>query len=295
MRFDLTDLRLFMLVVEAGSITQGARLAHLALPSASERLRGMEEKAGVALLDRGRRGVSPTRAGDVVYRHARGMLRQARQLHAELAAFTRDLNGTVRLLANTAACTGFLPDALAPFLVRHPRLDVDLRETSSREIVQAITGEKAELGIISGAVTHAGLQTHPFARDQLVLVVPHGHPLAALERIPFQEALRHELVGLTEGSALQRYLQEQAGQPLRLRIRVPHFEDICRMVARGAGLGIVSETAARRAAERFELGAIRIAEEWAHRELLLCARDFAALPAASRALADHLTGAPPPP
>ncbi|MEH2511467.1 DNA-binding transcriptional LysR family regulator [Nitrobacteraceae bacterium AZCC 1564] len=63
MRFDLTDLRLFLHIVEAESITQGAERAGLALPSASARIRGMEETNRIPLLDRNSRGVRPTPAG----------------------------------------------------------------------------------------------------------------------------------------------------------------------------------------------------------------------------------------
>ena len=63
MRFDLTDLRLFLHVAEAGSITGGAERAGLSLAAASERIQGMEAALGVVLLDRLRRGVRPTPAG----------------------------------------------------------------------------------------------------------------------------------------------------------------------------------------------------------------------------------------
>ena len=62
-RFDLVDLRLFVAVADRGSITAGAEQAHLALASASARIRGMEKALGAPLLARGRRGVSPTPAG----------------------------------------------------------------------------------------------------------------------------------------------------------------------------------------------------------------------------------------
>ncbi|MFJ5383870.1 LysR family transcriptional regulator, partial [Cupriavidus sp. CER94] len=69
MRFDLTDLRLFLSVVECGSLTQGARSMHLALASVSERIAGMEATLGAPLLERNRRGVSPTAAGEALVRH----------------------------------------------------------------------------------------------------------------------------------------------------------------------------------------------------------------------------------
>jgi molybdate transport repressor ModE-like protein len=62
MRFDLTDMRLFLTVVECGSLTQGARMMHLALASVSERIAGMEAALGAPLLERNRRGVRATAA-----------------------------------------------------------------------------------------------------------------------------------------------------------------------------------------------------------------------------------------
>jgi DNA-binding transcriptional LysR family regulator len=103
MRFDLVDLRLFLQVAEARSITHGARRANLALASASERIRGMEQKLGVALLTRDRRGVSLTPAGQSVVDHARLILRQVESLKGELGVHARGLTGTVRVLSNTAA------------------------------------------------------------------------------------------------------------------------------------------------------------------------------------------------
>lgn len=80
MRFDLTDLRLFLHIVEAESITHGAERAGLALPSASARIRGMEEVSGVLLLDRNPRGVQVTPAGEALAHHARIVLGQLEQI-----------------------------------------------------------------------------------------------------------------------------------------------------------------------------------------------------------------------
>jgi molybdate transport repressor ModE-like protein len=91
MRFDLIDLRLFLLVIEAGSITHGATQANLSLPSASARLRGMEEMIGHPLLERGRRGVEPTPAGDALAHHARIVLRQIEQMRGELGEYSKGL------------------------------------------------------------------------------------------------------------------------------------------------------------------------------------------------------------
>src|SRR5881392_4184483 len=96
-------MRLFLHIVEAGSITAGAERAHLALASASERVRKMEETLGMPLLLRGRRGVQPTPVGQTLVHHSRLVLQQMDRMRGELGEYTHGLKGHIRLLCNTAA------------------------------------------------------------------------------------------------------------------------------------------------------------------------------------------------
>ncbi|WP_163021714.1 LysR family transcriptional regulator, partial [Pseudomonas viridiflava] len=80
MHFDLTDLRLFQHVIETGSITAAATRSHLSLPSASARVRAMEASLQAPLLERGRRGVTPTPAGKALAQHARVILQQVERM-----------------------------------------------------------------------------------------------------------------------------------------------------------------------------------------------------------------------
>ena len=93
MRFDLTDLRLFLHVVEAGSITHGAGRMHLAIAAASTRIRDMEAALGTPLLNRERQGVQPTEAGRTLLHHARVMLQQAERMREDLAEYADGLRG----------------------------------------------------------------------------------------------------------------------------------------------------------------------------------------------------------
>jgi DNA-binding transcriptional LysR family regulator len=275
MHFDLTGLRLFLAVIQAGSITHGAAEAHLSLPAASERLRGMELAGGVKLLERGRRGVAPTEAGDALAHHARLILRQMEYMQGELGEYAKGIRATIRLLANTAAITEFLPDRLGPWLAAHRRIDVDLKERQSSEIVKAISAGLADIGIISDAVDSSGLEHRPFAVDRLVVVVPRSHPLATARKIAFADILQHEFVGLAEGSALQDYIEAQAartGTKLKFRMRVRTFEGICRLAGHNVGLGIVPETTARRCQRPMSLASLRLTEAWATRHLKICFR-----------------------
>lgn len=174
MRFDLADFRLFLCVVEAGSITGGAARANLALASASERLRNMESDAGVQLLVRGARGVTTTEAGEALAHHARLMLRQQATLMSELQGFADGEKGTLQLYANTAALTDFLPGRLARWLAGRPHLNVELKERTSADIVRTIAAGLAEAGIVSDAAEMPGLSFQPIAEDHLVLLLPRN-------------------------------------------------------------------------------------------------------------------------
>src|SRR5215210_7405734 len=108
MHFDLVDLKLFIAVAEARSITGGALRVHLALASASARIKGLELALGAALLKRGRRGIELTAAGESLLDHARIIQHDVETMQGDLAAFSRGIKATVRLLANTSGLSEYL-------------------------------------------------------------------------------------------------------------------------------------------------------------------------------------------
>jgi molybdate transport repressor ModE-like protein len=293
-RFDLSDLRLFRHVVEAGSITGGAERAHLALAAASTRVRNMEEVLGAALLVRSRQGVTPTQAGRTLLQHARLILQQAERLREDLSAYAGGIGGQIRVLSNTNALTEFLPEALSSFLAAHPNVSVDLEERLSDEIVGMVAEGVADLGIVAGTVDASALETYPFRKDRFVLVVARDHPLAGRSEVAFAEVLGHDFVGLDRASALQRFLAAKAvpiGQPLRLRVQLRSFDAVCRMVECGVGIGIVPETTARRVARTMAITAVALSDAWALRDLTICIRSLEELPPYARALVEHLRAA----
>ena len=291
MHFDLTDLRLYLHILDTGNITAGAARSHLSLAAASARIRAMEASLGVEFLQRGRRGVSPTAAGKALARHARLLLQQAERMQQDLAEYANGTKGQVRLLCNTTAMTEYLPEMLADFLREHPNLDIDVQELPSSRITHALRQGTAELGIVSDAVDTGGLQTCPFRDDPLVLILPAGHTLADGRALSFADTLHDDYVGLNANSALAIYLEEQAlhvGRRMQIRVRADGFDGVIRMVARGAGLAIVPLAAIERRGHEPGITFVALSETWAQRRLLLCAKDFQHLPAYARALLDAL-------
>jgi len=298
LRYDLIDLRLFVHVGEAASITHGARRSNMSLAAASERIRTMEVALGTELLVRGRRGVQLTSAGATLLQHARAVAQQLQQMRGDLDVFAKGLRGHVRLLVNTVAMLEYLPKMLSAFLAQHPNIDVELEERKSPDIMRAVAVGRADIGIVAGAIDPAmQLETFPFAHNLLVLVTPRRHPLAGKRKVAFADTLSHDYVGLGAASALQEFVGQQAeraGQRLRVRVRLSSFDVICQMVEGGTGIAIVPEATARRWRRSMALSIAHLTDSWTKRHLSLCVQNLqSASPHASRLLA-HLRQHGPP-
>lgn len=292
MHFDLTDLRLFVHIAEAPSLTQGARRAHISAAAASTRIKLLEGQLDSRLLYRNNRGVELTPAGRHLLQHARLILRQVEHLKNDFSKQGGDQVGHIRIFANTTAVTEFLPALLARFLAERPAVTVDLQERLNRDIVRAILNGSADLGIVAGPVAASGLQITRFSTDRLILAVPPGHALSRQRQVTLADTLAYPHVGLHEGSSLQSFLREQVerlGGRLSPRIQVASFEAICRMVEAGVGLGVIPETAALHHSRTMSLQILQLDEPWVIRERsILLLREREALPGCARALIDRL-------
>src|SRR5581483_3127131 len=290
MRFDLVDLQLFIAVADARSITHGADRAHLALASASARIRGMEDAFGVALFKRGRRGVELTAAGESLLDHARLVIHNVEAMRGDLARFASGVRASVHLLANTSGLSEHLPRALAAFLREQPDINVDVEERESTDIAAAIATGAADLGFAAEHALPATVERFTFSEDRLTLVTARKGPFAGRRLLDFAEVAACSFVGLTNATALQLHISKHAarlGMRLHFRARLRDFDAICQMVAAGVGVAVVPEAAARRCARTMPIATIRIRDAWANRKLVICARSFKDLPRPARQLVDH--------
>lgn len=291
LQFDLTDLRLFLLVAEEGNLTRAAARQHLSLAAASARIKALEEQAGLPLLLREARGVRLTPPGEAFLHHAREVLRETEMLRRDLHEYGGGLRGHVRVFANTTAVTDFLPEILPGFLAANPRVNVDLQEKPNAEIARGVLDGRADIGIVAGSIDTLGLQAIHFSTDRLVLVTARDHRFARRKRIAFADTLGEDMVGMHHGSTLQGFLEQQAdklGKPMRLRIQLQSFDAMCRMVGGGVGIAIVPESAARRNVRPMKLAQIELADAWRVRERYVLVRDREALPAYARDLVDRI-------
>jgi DNA-binding transcriptional LysR family regulator len=292
--FNLIDLRLFLHIVEGGSITVGAQASHLSLAAGSARVLGMEQALATPLLTRGRRGVLPTAAGLALLQHARTVLEQAERLRLDLEEHARSSKHHIALTGTSAAIREYLPDALGDFLARHPQVNVSVAEAASEESVQAVLAGSADVAFVTERPAIEGLEFFALVTNRFALVVPRGHPLVlAAGGGVISEALADgcDVVGLPEGSALQDTWEARAagrGATLNYRVRVPGFDAQLRLIERGVGVAILPEATAQRGARAMAIAVLPLSDPYLGRRLLICVQRFSALPPYTQRLIEQL-------
>lgn len=290
MKYNLTDLRLFIAIAECQSLTHGAERAFLAPSSASHRIKMLEASLGTVLLHRRSRGVELTRAGEIFLRHARQVFARLEQMHSDLAPFAEGVQGHVRLWANTHAIHSYLPNDLASFLAEHPQVSVNLEEHTSADILAGVARGDAEIGIVAGYDDYQEVDLVPYRADRLVLITDPGHRLATAGSLAFAQVIGEPFVMLHAGSAIHTFTMNTAsnmGSHLNVRVQVNSFEAVCRMVAAGVGVGLVPREAVKLSG-RQPVSIIEVEDGWAQRDLKICTSSKAPVSSFARALIDHL-------
>ncbi|WDZ94503.1 LysR family transcriptional regulator [Herbaspirillum sp. WKF16] len=291
MLFDLTDLRLFILIAELNSLTRSAERMNLSLAATSNRIKELETRFGTRLLYRESKGVQLTPAGQTLLHHAQQFMQQVEHLKSDMQQYNNGIKGYIRIFANTTAVTEFMPEILGKFLALHPQVNVALEERLNHDIMRGIQEGTADIGIVAGPVQGDGLEILNFSTDRLVLATALEHPLAGAGAVPFGDTLEYEHVGLHEGSTLHHFLNKivsENGQRLKLRIQVRSFEAMCRMIETNVGIGIVPLSAAQRHQQTMQLAIVELAEPWSVRERSMVFQDIDTLSPHARNLVDFI-------
>lgn len=290
-RIDLVSLQLFVAVCEEGTLTRAAKREAIAPSALSKRLGDLEETLGTALFVRRPKGMTLAPAGETLLHHARAMLASVEKIGQELDEHARGIRGRVRMLANISAIVQFLPDDLPGFLAGHEGVRIDLEERLSGAVVKGVEEGFSEIGICVASTDSRDLAAYPYRADRLVLAVPRDHSLARRGPIGFVESLDYDHVGFHADSAIyarSRVAAAQAGREVRLRIHVPGFDAVCRMVEGGLGIALIPDRAFEVVSAGMGLVAVPLLDDWARRELKIVVRDPRGLSPATSLLVDHL-------
>ena len=242
---DLTDLRIFARIADAGSLSAASRALGVPKSSVSRSLVRIEAETGARLVERSTRRLALTDAGLLLQRHARRILDDVGEAEAALAGFVGVPRGTLRVSAPPSFAAGPLAPMLPEFLARYPDLRLVL-SFDNQPIVQL--PDDVDVAIRTGALPDSDLIARRLASTELVPCASQGD-LAAHGTPANVDHLRgHRLVSVFDRRVLWRFrspagaVQEHSAEP---NVVVPDHAIARTVLLGGAGIGQLPEYHAR--------------------------------------------------
>ncbi|MDB5981802.1 MAG: LysR family transcriptional regulator [Pseudomonas sp.] len=290
MKLDPVSLRLFVSVIEEGTIAAAAKREHIAAAAVSKRLSELEDLLDSQLLVRTNKGITPTAAGISLLYMARSVLNNLNEIVVQMHDFSHGRRGSIHVLANISAITQFMPPLLKSFMDLYPQIQITLEEKESLAITKHVAENRADIGIFTRLPHGSDVEVYPFRTDKLVLLVPDGHPLSSRDSVTFAETLDHDYVALRSGTHLNFQMIKAAsdvGRSLKIRMEVSSYDALCLMVQAGIGIGILPQGSVD-IYSIHNAKTLVLDEPWASRELTLCVRSKDALSVTARLLFDHM-------
>ncbi|WP_030770416.1 LysR family transcriptional regulator [Streptomyces sp. NRRL F-2664] len=179
---DLGALELLLTVARVGSLSGAARRLGITQPAASSRIRAMETRLGVALVDRSPRGSTLTAEGALVTDWARRVVEAAEAFDAGAQALRGRRDSRLRVAASMTIAEYLLPGWLIALRGQRPDTAVSLHAGNSAVVVQRVLAHEADLGFVEGLTVPEGLDSAVIAQDRLVVAVAPVHPWARRAR-----------------------------------------------------------------------------------------------------------------
>ncbi|WP_431966681.1 LysR family transcriptional regulator [Actinacidiphila sp. bgisy160] len=222
---DLAAFDLLLSVASLGSVGAAARAHGVSQPAASSRLRHLERRLGLQLLERSPRGSRLTEHGALVADWARTAVDAAASLDAGLTSLRGTAESRLRVAASMTVAEYLLPQWLLTLRAGAPRTTVALTAGNSEDVAAAVLAGEAHLGFVEGPDVPRGLFAQPVAHDELTVVVAPSHPWARRRSgIGAAELAATPLVSRERGSGTRRHLERALAEGTGLALADPLLE-----------------------------------------------------------------------
>lgn len=274
---NLRRLKYFVKIVDIGSLTQAAEILHIAQPALSQQIATLEGEFHQQLLLRTKRGVTPTEAGRVLYRHAQVMLKQFELAQADVRNSGRALSGqvSVGLAPGTAASVLALP-LLKTVRARHPDVVLYLNENLGTTLCEQVGNGRMDMAVLYGGRSLVpGLTFEPLLTEELVLVAPADFPFDP-QRVALADLRDIELLLPRAHNYLRQYVNEAFASLHMVPRVVAEIESAATLsaaVASGVGATMLPASAAQAVAESIQARICRIVSPTIEVPLALCTSD----------------------
>ncbi|HXR98312.1 MAG TPA: LysR family transcriptional regulator [Terriglobales bacterium] len=286
---DFDQLNAFLEVARLNSFSRAAIQCFRTQPAISAQIRLLEEEVGARLFDRSGGKVALTEAGKVWQAYARDLLRVRQEGVQAVGDLDHTPRGELLIAANEGSCLHVLPGVFAEFMRLHAAVQVRIRRGEHAEILEQVLENRADFGVVSLPVRDARLKVVPLHRDQILIAVAPGHPLArGGGAVSAADLAGHGLLLPRSGQTREAIeaLLAPGGERLPVAMELDSTELLKGFAAAGLGIAFVPRTLAAAEARAGELVLLELADRKLYRDLGLIFRRDRALGRAALAFID---------
>lgn len=242
----LEALEQFVAVARHRNFTRAAAELNLSQSALSRSIQRLEEQLGQPVFERKPREVLLTDLGTLLLKRATDILKLVEDTFSELSEAGR--RSRVRLGAIPTIAPYFLPGLLGSFAQRHPDISVIVQEDTTEELIKRCSHGEIDLAILALPVAAKHLDVETLFEEELLLVVPSGHPLEMTKRITASSVDAYPFVMLNEAHCLSgniaAFCRKQAIQPITVE-RTSQITTVQELVALNHGVSVLPEMARR--------------------------------------------------
>jgi DNA-binding transcriptional LysR family regulator len=278
---DLDQLHTFLEIVRLKSFSKAAQTCFRTQPAISAQIRQLEQELNTQLFERFGSRISLTTAGKVFCEYAEQILELRRRAQDAIYELESTPRGALVIAANEAACIYILPRVFAEYTRQFPNVQIVLERTYGERVLDAVLENAADFGVAHLPVSDRKLQAVQIHADEIKLIVPAGHPLAAKDAVPPEDLAGFPLLLPKFGTVRARvndWLESvEDGGAVRIAMELDSTEMIKRFVAAGLGVSFMAESNCLEEIAAGRLRAISLAPEPMLRKLALVYRKDKAL------------------
>ncbi len=238
----LESLKMFVDVVETGSFSRAAQLNHVTQSAVSQQIRALENRYEQRLLSRSARQVTPTPAGERLFRGCKEILARFSEVEGEIREQATEVSGTCNVSCIYSVGLHELHTIQKELLRTHPKVNVRLNYRRSDQVYDDVILGAADLGLVAYPQPRAGVDLVPFREDKMALVLPPGHPLAGKGKIAMTAVTALPFIAFDREAPSRKGIDKlfrDKGLELNPTMEMDNVETIKRAVELGLGVSIL--------------------------------------------------------
>jgi len=241
---DFDQIRTIIEIAKHNSFSRAAEHLYRTQPAISKQVRSLEQELGQRLFDRTGKQVELTPAGRILLEHCLQLAELRRQAHEAIEKLRHVPRGRLAVGANEATSLYVLPPVFTEFRRRYPEVRVRIHRNFTRKLVERVLNNTLDFAVVSLPVEEKELTVLPVFRDELAVIVPPKHPLAAQRSVTIEQLAEHRLIVPRTGRtrALFESLFASRGLEPRISLELASVEAIKKFVAVGLGVSLISRS-----------------------------------------------------